>query len=83
MLEKLKLRVYDVLVETEDGELVDRVVAVILMGKRPADLSRFWESVFSLFRREFWLRALPTKSKEGAKKRKSARPVRIAAMFPR
>ncbi|CAN5880449.1 hypothetical protein BH24ACI1_BH24ACI1_06490 [soil metagenome] len=31
MLEKLKLRVYDVLVETEDGELVDRVVAVILM----------------------------------------------------
>jgi len=31
MLEKLKLRVYDVLVETEDGELVDHVVAVILM----------------------------------------------------
>ncbi len=31
MLERLKIRVYDVLVETEDGELVDRIVAVFLM----------------------------------------------------
>lgn len=31
MLERLKFRVYDVLVETEDGELVDRIVAVFLM----------------------------------------------------
>ncbi len=31
MLKRLKLRVYDILFETDDGELVDRVVAVILM----------------------------------------------------
>ncbi|MDQ3178882.1 MAG: hypothetical protein M3Q33_00015 [Acidobacteriota bacterium] len=31
MLEKIKYRVYDILVETDDNELVDRVVAVILM----------------------------------------------------
>lgn len=31
MLENLKYRVYDVLVETDDGELIDRIVAVILM----------------------------------------------------
>jgi voltage-gated potassium channel len=31
MLEQLKFRVYDILVETEDGELVDRIVAVFLM----------------------------------------------------
>lgn len=31
MYEKLKYRVYDILVETDDGELVDRIVAVILM----------------------------------------------------
>jgi len=31
MLKRLKLRVYDILVETEDGELVDRIVAVFLM----------------------------------------------------
>ena len=31
MLEKIKIRLYDILVETEDGKLVDRVVAVILM----------------------------------------------------
>lgn len=31
MLEKLKIRAYDILVETDDGEVVDRVVAVILM----------------------------------------------------
>ena len=31
MLERLKIRVYDILVETDDGELIDRVVAVILM----------------------------------------------------
>lgn len=31
MLERIKIRVYDVLVETEDGEVVDRVVAVFLM----------------------------------------------------
>ena len=31
MLERLKFRVYDILVETEDGELVDRIVAVFLM----------------------------------------------------
>jgi voltage-gated potassium channel len=31
MLERLKIRVYDILVETEDGELVDRIVAVFLM----------------------------------------------------
>jgi voltage-gated potassium channel len=31
MLENLKYRVYDILVETDDGELIDRIVAVILM----------------------------------------------------
>jgi voltage-gated potassium channel len=31
MFQKIKIRVYDVLVETEDGELVDRIVAVFLM----------------------------------------------------
>jgi voltage-gated potassium channel len=31
MLEKLKFRVYDILVETDDDETVDRVVAVFLM----------------------------------------------------
>jgi len=31
MLKRLKLRVCDILVETEDGELVDRIVAVFLM----------------------------------------------------
>ena len=31
MLEKLKIRVYDILVETDDNETVDRVVAVFLM----------------------------------------------------
>jgi len=31
MLERLKIRVYDILVETDDGETVDRVVAVILL----------------------------------------------------
>lgn len=31
MLQKIKVRLYDILVETDDGETVDRVVAVILM----------------------------------------------------
>lgn len=31
MYERIKYRVYDILVETEDGELVDRIVAVFLM----------------------------------------------------
>lgn len=31
MLDKLKYRVYDVLVETQDNELIDRIVAVFLM----------------------------------------------------
>jgi len=31
MYEKLKYRVYDILVETDDDELIDRIVAVILM----------------------------------------------------
>jgi voltage-gated potassium channel len=31
MLQKLKYRIYDVLVETSDSELIDRIVAVILM----------------------------------------------------
>ena len=31
MLEKIKYRVYDILVETDDDELVDKIVAVILM----------------------------------------------------
>jgi voltage-gated potassium channel len=31
MLEKIKYRVYDILVETDDGEVIDRVVAVLLM----------------------------------------------------
>ncbi len=31
MYEKIKYRVYDILVETDDGETVDRVVAIILM----------------------------------------------------
>lgn len=31
MLHKIKVRLYDILVETDDGETVDRVVAVILM----------------------------------------------------
>lgn len=31
MYEKIKYRVYDILVETDDGEMIDRVVAVILM----------------------------------------------------
>lgn len=31
MLEKLKIRVYDILVETDDNETVDRVIAVFLM----------------------------------------------------
>jgi voltage-gated potassium channel len=31
MYEKIKYRVYDILVETEDNELIDRVVAAILM----------------------------------------------------
>lgn len=31
MLERLKIRIYDILVETDDGELVDRIVAVFLM----------------------------------------------------
>ena len=31
MLEKVKYRVYDILVETDDGELIDKIVAVILM----------------------------------------------------
>jgi voltage-gated potassium channel len=31
MLQNLKLRVYDVLVETDDGELIDRIVAIFLM----------------------------------------------------
>ena len=31
MLEKLKIRVYDILVETDDDETIDRVVAVFLM----------------------------------------------------
>lgn len=31
MLQKLKYRIYDILVETSDGELIDRIVAVILM----------------------------------------------------
>lgn len=31
MLEKIKIRTYDILVETDDGELVDRIVAVFLM----------------------------------------------------
>lgn len=32
MLEKLKYQIYDILVETDDGELVDRIVAVMLLG---------------------------------------------------
>jgi voltage-gated potassium channel len=31
MFEKIKYRVYDILVETDDNELIDRIVAVILM----------------------------------------------------
>lgn len=31
MYEKIKYHVYDILVETDDGELVDRIVAVLLM----------------------------------------------------
>lgn len=31
MYEKIKYRVYDILVETDDGELIDRIVAVFLM----------------------------------------------------
>lgn len=31
MLKKIKHRVYDVLVETDDGELIDRIVAVMLL----------------------------------------------------
>ena len=31
MLEKIKYRVYDILVETDDDELIDKIVAVILM----------------------------------------------------
>lgn len=31
MLERLKYRIYDILVETDDGETIDRVVAVILL----------------------------------------------------
>jgi voltage-gated potassium channel len=31
MLKRLQLRIYDILVETEDGELVDRIVAIFLM----------------------------------------------------
>ena len=31
MYQKLKLRVYDILVETDDNELIDRIVAVFLM----------------------------------------------------
>jgi voltage-gated potassium channel len=31
MYEKLKYRVYDILVETDDGELIDRIVAVLLL----------------------------------------------------
>jgi voltage-gated potassium channel len=31
MLEKLKIRVYDVLVETDDDEVVDKIIAVMLM----------------------------------------------------
>lgn len=31
MLEKVKYRVYDILVETDDDELIDKIVAVILM----------------------------------------------------
>lgn len=31
MYEKIKYRVYDILVETDDNELIDRIVAVILM----------------------------------------------------
>jgi voltage-gated potassium channel len=31
MYEKIKYRVYDVLVETDDGEVVDRVIAIMLM----------------------------------------------------
>lgn len=31
MLKRLQHRIYDILVETEDGELVDRIVAVFLM----------------------------------------------------
>lgn len=31
MLERLKYRVYDILVETDDGDLIDRVVAVMLL----------------------------------------------------
>ncbi len=31
MLERIKIRVYDILVETDDGELVDRIVAIFLM----------------------------------------------------
>ena len=31
MLEKVKYRIFDVLVETDDGELIDRIVAVILL----------------------------------------------------
>jgi len=31
MLQKIKIRLYDILVETEDGELVDRIVAVFLL----------------------------------------------------
>lgn len=31
MYEKIKYRVYDILVETDDGELIDRIVAILLM----------------------------------------------------
>lgn len=31
MLEKIKYRIYDILVETEDDELIDKIVAVMLM----------------------------------------------------
>ena len=31
MYEKIKYHVYDILVETDDDELIDRVVAVVLM----------------------------------------------------
>ena len=31
MLRKIKLRVYDILVETEDYELIERIIAVFLM----------------------------------------------------
>lgn len=32
MLEKLKCKVYDVLVETDDGDLIDRIVAIAILG---------------------------------------------------